>query len=204
MDHPESAPELDASSERLSALPVQVMSVEGGVLLVRGVKEICITGENVEHLVGEVLTAASGSGVTRRDLVERFPATERETVRKLIDDLVSRSILVPAGNSPGPDAVESGLEVFYWHFGQTAAATIDGINRKRIVLLGVNSISRRMVSTMRSIGVTNVRVVDFHILRNLRMRDSAGISSPMNGRSKVPLHMKNGARVWHKRRFPAW
>jgi len=187
MDHPESVPKLDVSLERLIALPVQVISVEGGVLLVRGVKEIYITGENAEHLVSVVLTAASGSGVTRRDLIEKFAATERETVSKLIETLVSRSILVPAGNSGVPDAVESGLEVFYWHFGQTAAVTIDNINKKRIAVLGVNSISRSMVSALRSIGVANVKVIDFHILRNLRMHDPVGNLLPEEWPLPSPL-----------------
>jgi bacteriocin biosynthesis cyclodehydratase domain-containing protein len=164
----------DVSSDRLIALPVQLMSIDGGVILVRGVTELCISGERGAEVVHAVLAAASGEGVTRRDLVEQFAATDREMVGKLVDELVSRSILMRAGAQPKPDSIESGFDVFYWHFGQTARATLDRMSEKPIVLMGVNAISRQIALSLRSLGVERVQVVDFHTHRNLRMHDSAG------------------------------
>jgi bacteriocin biosynthesis cyclodehydratase domain-containing protein len=164
---------LDASSKRLCALPVQLMSIDGGVILVRGLTEICISGDKSAEAVSTVLTAASGAGITRRDLLEQFAAPEREMVDKLIQDLLSRSILVLADGPPVSD-IETGLDVFYWHFGQTARTTAAKMSEKTIVIMGVNAISRRIAISLRSLGVERVEVVDFHILRNLRLYDTVG------------------------------
>jgi thiazole/oxazole-forming peptide maturase SagC family component len=167
-------PALDKSSDRLRALPVQLLSVEGAVILSRGVVELWVSGERAVEVVPAVLAAASGEGVTRRDLVERFAAPDREMVGKLIDDLISRFILVRSDEPAPVESVESSLDVFYWHFGQTARATLENINKKPIVIMGVNSVSRRIAMSLHSLGVEQVRVVDFHILRTLRLHDSSG------------------------------
>jgi molybdopterin-synthase adenylyltransferase len=182
-----SRPALDASSDRLCALPVQLLSVEGAVVLSRGVRELWIKGERAAEIVPAVLAAASGEGATRRDLVERFAAPDREMVGKLVDDLIRRSILVRSGDQPPAGSIESGLDVFYWHFGQRARATLDKLNEKPIVLMGVNSISRRIATALRSLGVEQVQVVDFHILRNLRLHDAAGNLKPDEWPSPPPL-----------------
>jgi bacteriocin biosynthesis cyclodehydratase domain-containing protein len=162
------------SSDRLIAIPVQLISADGGVILARGVTELCISGERGAEVVHAVLAAASGEGVTRRDLMEQFAAPDREMVGKLVDELMNRSILVRAGDQPQSDNIESGIEVFYWQFGQTARAAIDRMSEKPIVLMGVNTISRRIALSLRSLGVESVQVVDFLTHRNLRMHDSAG------------------------------
>jgi bacteriocin biosynthesis cyclodehydratase domain-containing protein len=167
-------PALDVTSDRLCALPVQLLSVEGSVILSRGAVELWVSGERATEVVPAVLAAASGEGLTRRDLVEQFAASDREMVAKLVDDLISRSILVRSGDQPPADKVESALDVFYWHFGQTTRATLDKINEKPIVLIGVNTISRRIAASLRSIGAERVQVVDFHLLRNMRLHDSSG------------------------------
>ena len=64
---------------------------------------------------GEMLFVAGQIGWNREgrmvssDLVEQFAAPDREMVGKFVDELVSRSILVRAGDQPQPDSVESGL-----------------------------------------------------------------------------------------------
>lgn len=164
----------DASNERLCALPAQLLSVEGAVILTRGVIELWVRGERAAEVVPAVLAAASGAGISRRELVDRFAAPDREMVEKLLDDLISRSILVRSSEQPPVDDVEPALDVFYWHFGQTARTTLEKLNAKPIAIMGVNSISRRIAESLRSLGVEGVQVVDFHILRNLRLHDAAG------------------------------
>src|SRR6476660_9751148 len=101
---------LDASSKRLCALPVQLMSIDGGVILVRGLTEICISGDKSAEAVSTVLTAASGAGITRRDLLEQFAAPEREMVDKLVEDLLSRSILVLVDGGPPVSGIETRMD----------------------------------------------------------------------------------------------
>ena len=154
------------------------MTIEGGVIITRGATQFAVSGGRAIEIVPTVLAAASDGGATRREIIEAFAAPDREMVAKLIDDLVARSILVPAGSQPPADAIESSLDIFYWHFGQTASAAIGKMNEKPILVMGVNTISRRIAQSLGSLGVTNVEVVDFHILRNLRLYDSNGCLSP--------------------------
>jgi bacteriocin biosynthesis cyclodehydratase domain-containing protein len=169
-----SQPISDVSSVRLRAFPVQLLSAEGGVVLVRGVAEIFVAGDRATELVPALLAAIPSEGISREDLIERFAAPDREEIGKLIDELVGRSILAPATGESPADPVESNLDVFYWHFGQSARTTIDKMSAKSIVLIGVNTISRRIAQSLHSIGVESVEVVDFPILRNLRLHGDDG------------------------------
>jgi len=63
---------LEVSSDRLVALPVQLINVEGGIILVRGLTELSISGERSAEVIHAVLAAASGKGATRRDLIDQF------------------------------------------------------------------------------------------------------------------------------------
>jgi len=164
----------DAASVRLRAFPVQLLSTEDGVLLVRGVAEIFVAGDRATEFVPALLAAIPNEGASRTDLIERFAAPDREEVGKLIDELVRRSILAPAAVESPAAPVESNLDVFYWHFGQSARTTVDKLSAKPIVLIGVNTISRRIAQSLDSIGVKSVQVVDFPLLRNLRLHDDDG------------------------------
>ena len=166
--------EQDVSPVRLRAFPVQLLSTERGVVLVRGVAEILVAGDRATELVPALLAAVPNEGATRTDLIERFAVPDREEVGKLIDELVRRSILTPTTAEFPTSGIESNLDVFYWHFGQTARTTVDRMSAKPIVLMGVNTISRRIAQSLWSMGVKSIQVVDFPILRNLRLYDDNG------------------------------
>ena len=177
----------DKPPGRLRALPVQVIAADGAVILVRGVAEIRIGGRRAMEVVPMLLDAASGEGSTRREIVERFAAPDREEVEKLIDELLKRSVLVGAGDQPAATGVESSLEVFYWHFGQTFDETVNKLNEKSFVLMGVNTISRQIACALDSLGAARVQVVDFHILRNLRLYGEAGNLLPDEWVGPAPI-----------------
>jgi len=174
-------------SERLRALPAQLMATEGGVILVRGVAEMRITGERAIEVLPLILAAASGEGATRHDLLEQFAAPERDEIGKLIEELVKRSILACAEDEPGPRGVETSLDIFYWHFGQTARTAVGKLNEKSFVVMGVNTISRRIAIALHSLGVDGVQVVDFHALRNLRLYDEEGVLLPEEWEGPPPV-----------------
>lgn len=177
----------DQPPERLRALPVQVIVADRAVILVRGVAEIQISGERAVEVVPLLLDAASGEGATRDKIIEQFAVPDREEVGKLVDELIKRSVLVGASHEPAPSGVESSLEVFYWHFGQTVGATVNKLNEKSFVLMGVNTISRQIASALDSLGAARVQVVDFHILRNLRLYGDAGNLLPDEWVGPAPI-----------------
>jgi molybdopterin-synthase adenylyltransferase len=173
--------------ERLRALPVQVIEADGAVILVRGVAEIQIGGQRAVEMVSQLLEAASGEGTTREEIIGQFAVPDREEIGKLVDELTKRSILVGASDKPFPSGVESSLDVFYWHFKQTVETTISNLNEKSFVLMGVNTISRRIATALDSLGAGSVQVVDFHILRNLRLYDDAGNLLPDEWAGPAPI-----------------
>ena len=144
------------------------------MILARGVIEIYIAGRQAAEIVPILLASASGKGIERRDLIEQFAAPQREMVGKLVDELISRSILVDAVDAPQADRAETGLEIYYWHFGQSASASISSMNSKQITIIGVNTISRRIAAALQLLGMERVVVVDFHVLRNVRLFNSDG------------------------------
>ena len=55
------------------------------------------------------------------------------------------------------------------------------------MLLGVNTISERIALSLAALGVTQVRVVDFHVLRNMRLYGGDGALLPAAWHGPRPL-----------------
>lgn len=159
-------------AQKLKALPVQFVEMPDGVILVRGGREFKIAGQGAVQVAKGVLTAAFEKGITKEEILELFSGPDRPAVGNLVDQLVSRRILVPEGMpGSGPKGEEGPLDIFYWNFGVKTESAQEALNDKRIVIIGVNHISRRMVDSFAASGVTNVEVVDFNLLKNLSFFD---------------------------------
>jgi hypothetical protein len=162
--------------ERLKPLPLQVVAAQDGVVLVRGCTELQISGERAVETIKVVLSAAGGEGATRREICDIFAAPDRPRVAELVDELAKRRLLVPAQSWPSSLAErrESPLEVFYWHFGARAEEVGEKLNGLRIVIVGVNVITRQLAVSLGAAGVNGAELVDYHLLRNLRLFDGSG------------------------------
>jgi len=161
--------------ERLKALPVQLVEVDDGVILRRGCTQLMVSGPEAAKTVGMILTAAYGAGITVEEARAASAAPLRDDVEDLIVKLRERLILVPGdAEAPPPPQQETELEVFYWHFGTRPEQVAQRIQQKRIAILGVNTISRRLATVLAETGVAGVEVIDFPLLRNLRLFDDRG------------------------------
>jgi bacteriocin biosynthesis cyclodehydratase domain-containing protein len=168
-----------SSGERLVALPLQVIGTDDGVILARGCVELKVAGPRAAEVVQAVLEATRGSGASCRDISESFAEPDRPAVVELVEELRKRRLLVPEdASAPPPAAGESALEVFYWQFGGRADRVLESLNSNRVTILGVNSISRQLASSLASSGMTAVEVVDFHVLRNVRFFSDIGGLDP--------------------------
>ncbi|HXG22622.1 MAG TPA: TOMM precursor leader peptide-binding protein [Methylomirabilota bacterium] len=156
-------------ARKLKILPVQFAQIPDGVVLTRGCVQVKIGGEQAVEIVQAVLALASGDGATKEQICEFFAAPDRPAVADLIDQLAARRMLVPAESAPlAEDAVESNLEIFYWHFGKTEQAVVETLEKQRIAIVGVNAISRQLVASLGASGVREVEVIDYPLLRNAR------------------------------------
>lgn len=174
-------------ASRLVALPVQFIETAAGVILKRGCTEVRISGEGATEVVHRVLHAAASGNATYQEICEQFAATKRQAVQALIGQLVTKRILVPRGIASPPAAPESSLEIFYWHFGDSVQDVTHRLNANDIAILGVNYISRQLAMSLLASGVKDFQVVDFPLLRNLRLFNDQGEFQPIDWRAPLPL-----------------
>ncbi|HZH13075.1 MAG TPA: TOMM precursor leader peptide-binding protein [Archangium sp.] len=166
---------MELSSERYRAVPIQIIGMEDGLLLKRGLVELRVRGEGavaVQHL----LEATPGEGRTLEELRTPFPENVRPNVDRLLEHLIRRRFLVPVmDGGQTPEETESATDIFYWHFGEQREQHLDD---RRLLLIGVNSISRRLAASLHASGLRSVEVRDYPLLRNLRLFDEQGALRP--------------------------
>jgi molybdopterin-synthase adenylyltransferase len=161
---------------RLRVLPVQLVETGDGVVVKRGVTVFHVTGEGAADAVCRVLEGAS-DGFTADEVVESFAEPDQPAVVELIEQLRARRFLVDADGETFATAVETAegrLDVFYWNFGAHAEVVADRVGARRISILGVNNVSRRAAAALAAAGVSDVEVVDFHLLRSIDLFDADG------------------------------
>jgi bacteriocin biosynthesis cyclodehydratase domain-containing protein len=162
---------------RYRSLPVQIVALPDGVLLARGAVRIRVGGEAAAEALRTVLLAASvEGGGTREELLALFAAPDRPAIGALFDRLVGSRVLLPVdevGGSAGEEP-EGPLDLFYWNLGTSAIAAAARLEGTKIVVVGANAISRRLVAALEEGGFPQVQVVDDPLLRNLRFFDDDG------------------------------
>lgn len=147
---------------RLFPLPFGIIPTADGVVLKRGATEISILGEEAAAFVETLVSAAAG-GATREEICQGFPPPERPLADELVGQLVAARLLVERDAPADP---ESGLDVFYWQFGESARAVTERLDRAGLVVVGVNAISRHLVQSLAAAGVTAITLVDDERLRD--------------------------------------
>lgn len=171
---------------KLKILPLQYMELADGVILKRGRHEIKIGGPRASRVVQLVLGLTADGSATREEIAGQFAMPDRADVSALVEQLEARRFLVPANSPDAAHAVpESSLDVFYWHFGLVAERVNAGF-KGRIVILGVNCISRQLASSLRAAGLDNLDVIHYPLLCNLRLLASDGSVSPEHWPSSLP------------------
>lgn len=181
---------------KLKAVPIQIIRLEDGLLLKRGCTEIKVPDGSIE-MVARILTLADQNGVTREELSNQFSPDEHHSAENLIDLLLARRLLVPSElTEPDPKIPESSLDIFYWHFGVSADQVTTRLNSRKLVIIGVNNISRRLVSALADLGVENFQVVDDPCMRNPALFDEGG--NLLEARWSPNLSESVKLSVWEK------
>lgn len=173
--------DLDVETPRLKLLRLQFLECDGGVILKRGRTQVKICGDGAADAVRTVLTAAAERDLDHDELCAIFPAPARPAVEGLLRVLEAKRLLVPitAKASEVPeDATENCLDVFYWHFGQSARQVKERLDEVAFAILGVNCISRQLAASLSSGGAERVAVINYPPFCNLRLFDDDGSLSP--------------------------
>lgn len=160
--------DLTPQQPRLRALRVQLIETEEGVIIKRGRTELKILGEGAAEVVRTILASATSEGMTRDELCELFGLPDRPAIDSFVRQLEARRILVPGDGTVSED-LESSLDIFYWHFNESAEQVAGRLNDRRIAIVGVNHVSRQLTASLAASGMENVEVVDYPLLGNLRL-----------------------------------
>ncbi|GAA1025408.1 MULTISPECIES: TOMM precursor leader peptide-binding protein [Amycolatopsis] len=166
--------------DRLVALPVQLIPLDDAVLLRRGGAELKIAGAGAQAALTALLQAFRAPGATVAEALERFPEPDRAELGTLVTELRKRRLLV-AADVPWED---DRADVFYWHVGQSARTVRQTLASRAITVIGVNTVSQRLVPALTALGAADVRLLDFPELRNTALtpqdllRDGVGTAGP--------------------------
>jgi thiazole/oxazole-forming peptide maturase SagC family component len=160
------------SALKLKALPAQLIKTPNGMVIKRGCSEVKINGENAVEIIQLILSATLNDGATKTEICQLVAAPDRATIAMLVDQLTARRILVPYTEpTSNREKTESSLDIFYWNFGLNTAQVTAKLNSAKITIIGINTISRRLVNALIETGIENFEVVDYPLLRNLDLFD---------------------------------
>ena len=146
---------------------LQIIPVSGDqFVLKRGIHELLLTGPGVRRIVEPLIGVLDG-GRTREDILEMFPGDVRQSVGDLLDAMVRRGLIMAA-----PAAVERGgddhvLErAFFGNFQSSQFDAFEVLRSARVLVAGVNLVSRGLVRGLLDSGVGQVVLVDDPVLDN--------------------------------------
>ena len=163
----------------LKALPVQFIETDHCIILKRGCTELRIAGKGAAESIGHIFQLATDEEMTCQNICDQFPSVIRPAICEMIEQLVAKRLLVwKEGNTLPNKEPESSLEVFYWHFGATTQSVQNTFHGVSFDIVGVNEITRQLVSSFLAAGFTNFQVIDYPLLRNLRLYDDVGERIP--------------------------
>jgi bacteriocin biosynthesis cyclodehydratase domain-containing protein len=161
----------------LRLLPIQVTELHDGVALRRGSTLIHITGEGLPAVFELLLESSNDEPMTVERSLELFPVASQEAVARLMLMLLEHRILVPAESTASPEDHSAQKEAFYWNFGKSGTEVASQVNAKRILIIGVNTISWCIAEALADAGYDQGTVLDCPTLRNQLALESGELST---------------------------
>ena len=167
-------------SDRIKALPVQIISLDNEVHILRGSIEIRVKGNSAIEIIHAVLRAASEDYATRDSIINLFAAPYRETVDDLVTQLIKKGILISGENAEKLQMhPENNIDIFYWHFGENEEHIAERMNNYKILIIGVNYISKQMVMSLSESGFNNFELIDDPLMRNIRLYENDNLNKTL-------------------------
>jgi len=168
-------------SERWTALAVQMVDMDDGVILRRGCSRMKIYGTEARAVLDQLLAfLRQPGGATVAEAAAAFSVDDRDSITRLLGELSTRRILVKTDELPvdEPESEDSALGVYCWDVGKSRAQLRQSLAQKDIVVVGVNNISRQIVRSLMAADVEHLQVVDHPFLRNLSFYDDEARLDP--------------------------
>ena len=148
--------------------------MKGGIIK-RGRVEVELGTKGLLNSVRLILNATKEKDIRASDIYKFFTPGSVRYVKRLIARLIDCRLLIPIRRpSATIEGREDNLDIFYWDFQGRTNSVTKKLNSHHVVIVGVNFISRQLVTALHSAGVHNFTIVDHPSLRNFRLFDKAG------------------------------
>lgn len=179
----------------LKSLPIQFIESDNCVILKRGCTELRIDGKGAAEAIGRIFQFATDGQMTFQNICDQFPTPIRPAIREMVEQLLAKHILVAREEyTLAKEEPESSLDIFYWHFGETTQSVQGKLNEVFMDIVGVNGITRQLATSFLNAGFTNFQIIDYPLLRNLRLFDGEGRLNPSHWSLPItPLPYNNWA-----------
>ncbi len=161
----------DRTPAAVRVRPVQLVPVTDGVIIKRGRMEFKVAGKNAYDFVRSALELAS-RGLTSAEIAESSDESNQGAVGQLFEHLEQRGLLEESSDQAAQP--ETSLDLFYWSAGRGGAGAAERTTDAKITVVGVNEVSRTLVGCLIAAGHTQIEVVNYHFLCNLRLLDESG------------------------------
>lgn len=191
---------MDRQEQIVTALPVQIVDLPDGVLIRRGATQLRIAGSGLRLVLELIFSLAGAGGTSRveiRDLVvPRFPDLTESALDSLFDSLMAcRLLQIIGSNDVALQSRDSdpSIQVFRWDCG---IADGRALGDARIVILGVNRITRRIRSALASCGIDHAVVIDDPLLRSARLFHQDGTLDMALWGHSIPGRQEDSSQVF--------
>lgn len=165
------------SETKLFSLPFDVVPISAGVILRRDRTQIRIAGEGVGAILELISTLVGRDGALRSEIVagvqRDYPEIGEPSIERLLDTMVEQRLLV-LDRETAVSGEESALDLFLWNFDPAWEKTRTAFSEHRVVVVGVNDISRRLATLLPESSFTDFEIVDLVGLRSSRLYESEG------------------------------
>ncbi|KFX06127.1 hypothetical protein KP22_09765 [Pectobacterium betavasculorum] len=161
-------------SEKLILLPIQIIEMEGSVILKRGLTQILIPDLNVLLIMRVIQKALQQQPYSVDELKLFFAASVQPLVEELLKKLLEKRFLQLQTDEESTNqqlSVEPAQEVFYWHFNQHQQQVASTLNQKYWLFVGINKLNKSLLQAMQREGLQNYLIVDDPMLRNIDFFD---------------------------------
>lgn len=192
-------------SKPLRSYPVQLIDIDNGVAIRRGNQISKVQGQNAVNIVKVIIESTQTEEKTIDEILQLFPAAYHLGIQNLIENLISKNILYfpKSTDDTSKPLSNSNLETFFWNFNKSAEQVHAEFSQYTITIVGVNYISKQMVTHLHDMGLENFSVIDYPQLRNINFFDEKNhVKSSKWPIEKVPLISDNDMENFFKTKKP--
>lgn len=166
--------------KKLKALATQLIRIPTGTIVKRGCSEMRIDGTGSTEVLERILSVAA-VGASPLQICSYFPENYKAAVLALIEFLKVKNVLVPFELMTSPNKLEQPIDVFYWHFDSSESKITSRLQRRKIALVGVNTITHRLAVSLRTGGFSEVEIIDYLPFRGCHFSKDNGTSNQGTG-----------------------